>query len=641
MLRSSMNTTARLVLSTILCFTLLATFMAPASTLASFPIVHSAGTGAIWNSGQRSFSPAAGRDTISQTFSPTSQYYLVEVALSSSDPTDEVFLQLGDNNDDYTQVQSGEDRFFVAGHLQPGVMPALRAIPDPHHDYGGRTLTYEAQVLPAQGLPHSVSGSAVSTVPNLLLFQVVHTATYTVHYHLESGSATLAVYSNVPARQSGKVTGDGGFAVDVPAGLMAVQLKQDPGGSSMRWSLTVGIAPAASGFQPANNATLSSAPGIVSVHTDLGARLVLDHQTIGGTYDRATKRVTYRTQRPLAPGLHLLEVAGADGMPASARSEFLVLPPTIIQPPSKPAGIIDGQAWVRTSTPDGRYGLEKPVTWQIASANGTVVLSDPQGSGFVTLSERYLGTTVNATDIAHKVATALSAKMHYTGTPRFVGNANGAAFAVTISGTKGTTVDLIGMVLPSPQRFSLLLAFGFSDARRPASLKQVATVLESLTAHDEAGVRAARSWLHYQEPGLTLDYPAGWAANFASTDTTWIVGPADQAILFAIGMDFSGSVSSGEAAQVGQQVTSFVKARLHPDLQIVAVRSASGIYRWLGTFTSNGGKSEYVELGIVQSEGDGKRAVNTGIGHEDYFAHHGWKFLSSSPSQHAIKRSST
>ncbi len=583
-----------------LALALLAPLLAPTAAEGPPAPARAAEAHMVWRLDQRSFDPSSGRDTIAQTFTPTSQYYLVQVALSSSDPQDEIFVQLGDNDYDYTQVQSGEQRFFAATHLRAGAMPALRAIADPKHDYGGRTLTYAVRVFSALDVPQSLSGTAASAVPNYLLFQIAQAATYTIHYHLASGSAVLAVANGSQTKKSGKLTGDGGFSVDLTAGPMLAELQQVPGSTAMDWTIVVGIAPAAHDFQPANNASLKLAPETVSVVTDPGAGLLLDRRVVAGSYDASTRRLTYRPARPLAPGLHLLEVMSADGMPATRHAEFLVLPPTTVQPPSHPAGTVDGQAWVRTSTPDGRYGMLMPESWQMAGANGTVVLADKNGAAFAILNERFLSTVVDASELAHKVVSLLPSVFKHlkaSGSPTYAGNANGATFSMTVTTPTGSRMTLIGSVLPSPKQFSLLLAFGFADPQQPASVKQLSRVLSSLAAHDEAGVRAARFWSRFAQPGLHLDYPSDWAADFTSPNVTWIAGPRDQAVMIAIGSEYDGPANPSNAGRLGQQVLTYIKSNLHANLEILANQSANGVYRWLGRYTSKDGRTDYVEVG--------------------------------------------
>ena len=75
----------------------------------------------------------------------------------------------------------GERYFFVACHLSVGVMPALRAVPDPKHNYGGRSLAYAVVVLLPFPVPQAVDGVATTATANILVLNVITEASYTVH----------------------------------------------------------------------------------------------------------------------------------------------------------------------------------------------------------------------------------------------------------------------------------------------------------------------------------------------------------------------------------------------------------------------------------------------------------------------------
>jgi hypothetical protein len=207
------------------------------------------------------------------------------------------------------------------------------------------------------------------------------------------------------------------------------------------------IAPPVADFSPTNKTTVQAGLTSLSVRTAPGAKLVLDHQAVSGTYDAHMGRLTYHAARPLAAGLHLVQLVGTDGTLAILQAEFMGLPPRTIQPPSGPAGTVAGQLWVRTSTPNGGYGLLKPAAWKLSGVAGTAVLLDPQGTAGVILSERFLGAPVDALAIAHKMAGSLSRGQHLTTASRFAGNANAAAHAVQVRAARGATLDVLTFVI--------------------------------------------------------------------------------------------------------------------------------------------------------------------------------------------------
>ncbi len=176
-------------------------------------IAHAAAPQLVWKLGKGTFDPTTKFDEIDSTFTPTGSTYVVEVALVSSDPGDEVYAQLGTNDSDATQVTSGEDRFFAASNLVKGQMPRFVLIADPKHDYGGRTLTFAAAVYAVPDLPLDVSGTAVSSVPNILGFNAPNSGSYTVHYSFDTGSARIVFLDTSGHQQeSGTLTGEGGYS---------------------------------------------------------------------------------------------------------------------------------------------------------------------------------------------------------------------------------------------------------------------------------------------------------------------------------------------------------------------------------------------------------------------------------------------
>jgi hypothetical protein len=561
-----------------------------------------AGNPVVWQLAKRAFNPSSGAtDTISDTFTPTTDTYMVDVQMASSDASDEIYMQLGDDRTDITQIRSEEDRIFVVSHLQAGVVPAFRAIPDPDHDYGGRTIYYAVTVFRVPNLPLDADGMAVSQIANIFAFKAPTPGAYTVHYQIPSGSAHIIVVTAAGERDSGKVTGEGGFTVNLPVGLSVLGLKQVPGSGIMHWHLWVGSAPKAHDFSPANKATLRTAPTALSVGAVPGAKLVLDHQPVGGTVD-AAGRVTYRPPQPLPAGLHLLQVQGADGTPATASATFTIAPPLETQTVATPAGSFGGVQWVRTSTPDGRYQLLKPASWRMAASAGTVVLSNPKGDATVLLSERFLGTSVDASAIAHQVGATLQKRLKLNKAWQYSGTRGKATFsgAVPAAGKLGPLAST-NLVLPSLDHFSLLLAFGFGQQDAKGTMDGMLTRIEnSITPNDDAAIDAARHYSRYDQGALSLDYPKGWAANFTTTGGTWFVSPADQAVLLAVGLDFPASKASSSAAQqFGRQLESVIQSGIHTKLRVVRESASGGTYRWVGVFPISGGTSVGVEIGQI------------------------------------------
>lgn len=72
---------------------------------------------------------------------------------------------------------------------------------------------------------------------------------------------------------------------------------------------------------------LSSGSMRISVAAaDAPGQIVLDRQPVSSKYDAATGLLSYAPPRPLAAGIHIVEVAGADGTLASRHATFWVLP---------------------------------------------------------------------------------------------------------------------------------------------------------------------------------------------------------------------------------------------------------------------------------------------------------------------------
>ena len=274
---------ARVIIGLVLAGALL---LPRASSPLGSGIAHAAGPHLVWKLGKGTFEPTTKFDEIDSTFTPTGSTYVVEVALVSSDPGDEVYAQLGTNDSDATQVTSGRTAFFAASNLVKGQMPRFVLIADPKHDYGGRTLTFAAAVYAVPDLPLDVSGTAVSSVPNILGFNAPSSGSYTVHYTFDTGSARI-VFLDTSGRQqeSGKLTGEGGYSLNLPSGLIGIGIKQTPdSGVTQHWHITVGQTIVVGKLTPANNASLKTSPKMLSAVASKGAQSVLDHKAVGGTY---------------------------------------------------------------------------------------------------------------------------------------------------------------------------------------------------------------------------------------------------------------------------------------------------------------------------------------------------------------------
>jgi hypothetical protein len=233
-----------------------------------------------------------------------------------------------------------------------------------------------------------------------------------------------------------------------------------------------------------------------------------------------------------------------------------------------------------------------------------VVVKDPHGTSIVILSERFLNGKVDALAIAHGMVGALAGPMHLTA-PHYTGTSERAIFVATVHKAKGAALRTRTLILSAPQAYNILASYGFSDPRDQRAGAIVARIEDSLTARVDAEVGATRQWLHYQAAGVSLDYPSEWIPDFAvdsvassmANSRTWIIGPADQAALYAAGVVYNGAVGAGDPAVVGQAMISSIIAKLHPAMKVLMTRSADGIYRWLAAFPSADGAHIYVQLG--------------------------------------------
>jgi hypothetical protein len=546
----------------------------------------------VWQLDQRTVDPARGTDTVTQTFVPTTTCYQVGVTIASTHPSDDLYFQLGDNAADVGEAHAGEQYFFVACHLSVGVMPALRAVPDPKHNYGGRSLAYAVVVLLPFPVPQTVDGAATTATANILVLNVITAATYTVHCALDVGKMWVEAVAAGKATKPVYVNGDGGLQVNLPVGLAEIEILPEPGtGVTQHWALQLGIAPEVSGFHPADGATMRQGPGALTVRASGPGRIFLDRKPVASRYDAAAGTISYTPPQPLAAGIHIVEVAGPDGTLAPAHATIRVAPAISFQPHGTPDGTLGGQAWLRTYTPDGRYALAMPSNWQLAAQDGTVLVAEPHGAAFVQVSERMLGEAVDASQIAHTVAS------HWASPAHFSAIGTGVLFTTTLTSKKATKASLTFFVLPSLADHSLLLALGISTAGRPGLAAEVTKVITSFKANGDDGVTKARSWLRYENAGFNFAYPTGWLGDFTTTEMAVVAGPSDGAYLLGENVAYSGPATSTGMAAAGKQVVATITTDVHPGLRVEMSRNGRGIYRWLGTYTAPGSKTLCVEIG--------------------------------------------
>ncbi|MGH2345633.1 MAG: hypothetical protein ACRDG4_10440 [Chloroflexota bacterium] len=562
-------------------------------------IAHAAAPKLVWQIAKRTFDPATKVDEIDSTFTPTANTYVIEVELESADLGDEAYVQLGASDSDATQVTTDEDRFFAAADLVKGTMPRFRFIADPKHDYGGRTLTYAIAVYAVPDLPLDVSGVAVSALPNILAFRAPGPGSYTVHYTLDSGSAHIILLDQSNHQQdSGKISGEGGYTVTLAGGLTGIGLKQTPAsGTEMHWHITVGQAVTVGKLSPANNARLTTPPSTLSAVAAKGAQLVLDQKPVGGKYDPASRTVTYTPSRPLAAGEHVLQVAGADGTLAAKSSRFVVLPDLAGAPPTAPAGTFNGASWVSTTTPDGLYHFKMPASWRLLASGTKVIVYDPKNSGIVILDERFLGQSLDATSVAKQISANFKGAFTVHGKWQYQGGKDKAVFSgvVTAKGQKNPLAS-VNMVYPSASSYSLLLAYGYGTTTT-ATVTNLGEIEGSIGINTFKQIQSSRQYQHYAKDGLKMDYPVGWAADFADTGGGWFAGPQDGAVLIAVGRTYSGSgANTKEAQSFASQVQDLEKSA-HPKIVWLTQSTSNAAVRWIGAYPSDDGKSIVIEIG--------------------------------------------
>jgi hypothetical protein len=566
---------------------------------------HAAGIQSVWEITNQALDPAMGGTTYTDTFTPQSSTYLVDVSMTSADPGDTMRLLFG--LETAVVVSSGEERLFVASHLAPPVPPVVSIGLDARHDYGGRMPTFSLAVYPVVLLPAWFAGTAASQEPNSAMFDVTGDGYFTFRYRLDSGSARILLSKADGTQQdSGHITASGSFVAHLSPGFTTLTLQQTPSTGLMHWRVDIGPAPApaAGNFQPRNNAILSTSPILLSAAAAPGTHLLLDQKPLASGYDQSSARLTFRLNQPLAAGLHLLQVANDQGVPSSAGARFIVLPAATTAPSSL-AGVFDGRPWVRTSTPDGRYSLLKPASWQILANQGSILLFDPRGAGFMVLSAQYLDHRVDARQVARSIDKLFAGHLKLTAPFQYSGTADSALFSGTVTSGHKTLLSQ-NLVLPDPGHYSLALAFGFGTPSSGSDIgATLARIESSLVANGDSEVRAAHRWLHFAGTGTRLDYPDGWLANLSGAGLTWFFDPATQGLIIALGQP-SGNTTGVDAVTLGHKLQALLAANLHPGLRIVGETTQSSIaaapdpvYRWLATYPGKDGKSQYLEYGQI------------------------------------------
>ena len=268
-----------------------------------------------------------------------------------------------------------------------------------------------------------------------------------------------------------------------------------------------------------------------------------------------------------------------------------------ITPPTTPAGTINGAPWVNTTTPDGLYHFKMPASWRLLASGTHVVLLDPKNSGVVILDERFLGQTLDATAIAKQISTNFKGTLNVQGKWTYLGTKDKAAFTglVTPKG-KTTTLASVNLVLPSPSRDSLLLAYGYGNATN-AAVTNLGDIEGSIGINSLTQIQSSRTYQNYSRDGLTVDYPVGWAANFVQNNGTWFAGPEDGAIMVAVGATYSGSgANDTEAKAFAGQVQALEKTT-HPKIVLLSQSTTNGVDRWIGAYPSDDGTSIVIEIG--------------------------------------------
>ena len=109
-----------------------------------------------------------------------------------------------------------------------------------------------------------MDGVSTGSAANTLLLQVGQASVYTAHLHATGGSMRIwAMFGSTPT-SSVQIGGDGGFRVALPAGPVRVKLESaSKSGSTVRWTVMLGIAPKVSDFKPANGPALKQPPATI------------------------------------------------------------------------------------------------------------------------------------------------------------------------------------------------------------------------------------------------------------------------------------------------------------------------------------------------------------------------------------------
>ncbi len=141
-----------------------------------------------------------------------------------------------------------------------------------------------------------------------------------------------------------------------------------------------------------------------------------------------------------------------------------------------------------------------------------------------------------------------------------------------------------------------MLAYGYGNATT-ASVTNLGDIEGSIGINSMAQIQSSRRYQHYSRDGLSVDYPVGWAANFAQTGGSWFAGPEDGAIMVAVGLTYSGTgANDTEAKAFAGQVQDLEKTT-HPKIVLLSQSTTNGVDRWIGAYPSDDGKSIVIEIG--------------------------------------------
>ncbi len=213
--------------------------------------------------------------------------------------------------------------------------------------------------------------------------------------------------------------------------------------------------------------------------------------------------------------------------------------------------------------------------------------------------------TACVTAIARKITAALDRRFKPAGTGwQYGGSAAGATFgaALASAGPKAPSA-IAGRVLPTLAHHSLALAYGFVVGASGAASagKLLADVEGSLRSNDAAALVASRRFLRYAAANVGLDYPEGWLANLTNPKGSWFIGPTDQAVMIAAGLQIGDApVDAAGLKTLGHQVIQgYVQAQVHPNIGLLRETASAGLYRWIAAWTGAGDATVGVEEGEV------------------------------------------